>query len=178
VPFIGQTYLAEGDYGGAQDFTERALAMDRNNLYANLFFPAIELYQGRHQQFADRLRESRARIGDDPMFVASEALQAARDGRGARARTLVKKALASKSLVHTHHTVHLAAAVFATLGEPARSVALLRKAAKIGLPSYTWFRDDPHFEPLRGYRPFLTLMAALKKECAGYQREFGSAAAT
>ncbi|HMF44316.1 MAG TPA: hypothetical protein VKQ32_26770 [Polyangia bacterium] len=177
VPFIGQTYFAEGDYDGAQDFTERALAMDRNNLYANLFFPAIDVYRGRGQVLVTRLRDSRARIGDDPMFVACEALQAAWDGRAARARALVKKALAGKSVVHAHHTVHLAVAVCATLGEPARSVALLRKASKIGLPSYSGFRDDPHFEALRSYRPFLMLMAALKKECGGYQREFGAATA-
>jgi eukaryotic-like serine/threonine-protein kinase len=175
VPFIGQTYFAEGDYDGAQDFTERALVIDRSNLYANLFLPVIELYRGRRTEFISRLRESRERIGDDPLFVACEALQAAKDGRVARARALVKKALTARSLVHTHHTVHLAAAMHAVIGEPARSVALLRKAATIGLPSYTGFRDDPHFEALHGYGPFLTLMAALKKECASYQREFGSA---
>jgi hypothetical protein len=67
--------------------------------------------------------------------------------------------------------VHVAAAAHAILGDASRSVALLRKAASIGLPSYTAFRDDPHFDSLHQYQPFLRVMQALRKQCAGYERE-------
>jgi hypothetical protein len=43
------------------------------------------------------------------------------------------------------------------------------------MPNYPVFRDDPHFRPLHNHAGFLRLMATLKRECAGYEREFGHA---
>ncbi|MBI3693668.1 MAG: hypothetical protein HY238_02350 [Acidobacteria bacterium] len=59
------------------------------------------------------------------------------------------------------------------MDQPAPAMALLRKAAALGLPSYPAFRDDPNLVLLRNHRPFLRLLAELKRECASYQREFG-----
>jgi hypothetical protein len=70
--------------------------------------------------------------------------------------------------------LHHAAATCAVLEKPAQAVTLLRKAARIGLPNYPLFRDEPHFRPLQNYAPFLRLMTVLRKEWTGYRKEFGT----
>ena len=59
------------------------------------------------------------------------------------------------------------------LGNPARAIALLRKASSTGLPSYPVYREDPHFHSLREQPEFLSLMGKLKREWEGYRQEFG-----
>jgi tetratricopeptide (TPR) repeat protein len=172
LTFLGQTYFVDGDYDGALEFTERALRLDRQGLYANLFLPAALLYQGRGADMLSAVKQAREHIGDDPVLRAYESLLHARDGRAARARTGVRKALAGKSYVHAHHTAHIAGGAYALLGDRARSVALLRKAASSGYPCYTGFRDDPHLENLRQYAPFLRLLSAIKRECVRLERDF------
>lgn len=108
------------------------------------------------------------------MLLGDEALIHAKEGRVAKAHATIKKASQGKSLVHGHHTHHLVAAAHAVLGDHRPSVAALRKAACTGFPNYAGFRDDPHFESLHGYPPFLELMSALKRECGGYHREFSA----
>ena len=79
-------------------------------------------------------------------------------------------------LLHTHHMWHTAAAAYAVLGKPAPAIRLLKKAASLGLPNYTMFRDDPHLVSLHDEPQFSKLLAGLKRELAGYQREFGATA--
>lgn len=73
-------------------------------------------------------------------------------------------------------TLHNLAAAYATLEKPAQAISLLRKTSGIGLPNYPLFRDDPHFQALHNYPPFLRLMAGLKREWEGYRHEFGAQA--
>jgi hypothetical protein len=48
-------------------------------------------------------------------------------------------------------------------------------ASAYGLPNFPAFRDDPHFQSLQNYPSFRTLLAKLKREWAGYEKEFGGA---
>jgi TolB-like protein/tetratricopeptide (TPR) repeat protein len=173
LTFIGQTFLGVGDYDGADDFIARALRLDRAGLYVHLFRPAIALYRGRDDMLLRTIQEARATVGDDPLFHAYEAVFHARDGRSAKARGSLRKALAGRSQTHTHHTMHFAGAARALLEDRTRSVALIKKAASTGLPSYTTFRDDPFLVSLRGFGPFVNLLGALKKEVAGYRLQLG-----
>jgi tetratricopeptide (TPR) repeat protein len=175
--FLGQTFFEERDYERASDFTERALAIDRAGLYANLLRPVIALYRDQHEEAQRCIREARSATGEDSMLLAYEAVIHAKEGRSARSQGALRKALAGDSLVHSHHTFHLAAVAYAVLGNPRRSVELLRKAATSGFPNYTGFRDDPHFRPLHRYAPFLKLMADLKRQVARHDRKFRAAGA-
>jgi hypothetical protein len=98
----------------------------------------------------------------------------AKRGEIGKAKELARRALrGGKTLLHTHHMFHTAAAVNALLGKPARAIALLCKARGTGLPNYPVFREDPHFHSLRERPEFLSLMAGLKREWEGYRQEFG-----
>jgi hypothetical protein len=79
--------MAQGDYDAAEDFTYRALAMDPASLYANLFLPMIAVYRADASQFTRTLTQGRATVGDDPMFLAYEALHLAKSGRRVKAGT-------------------------------------------------------------------------------------------
>ena len=174
LSFLAQTFFETRDYDRARSFTERALAIDRAGLYANLFRPMASIYDGRLDDANRHVREARLAVGSDPMLFGYDALLHAKDGRAAKARTAIKKAAQGKSLVHGHHTYHLVAAAAAVLGDARASVTALRKAARSGLPNYSGFRDDPHFESLHRHKPFLELMSALKRETAAYRREFSA----
>jgi hypothetical protein len=148
--------------------------VDRGGLYANLFRPMVSIYDGRLADASRHVREARSAVGADPMLFGYDALVHAKEGRAAKARAAIKKASQGKSLVHGHHTHHLIAAASAVVGDVRASVSALRKAAQNGLPNYAGFRDDPYFEPLHGYGPFLELMSALRRETTAYRREFSA----
>ena len=98
----------------------------------------------------------------------------AKRGEARKAKHVLQKALrGGKTLIHTHHLWHNAAGAYALMDKPAPAMALLRKAAVLGLPSYPAFRDDPNLAPLRNHAPFLRLLDSLRRERAAYQREFG-----
>jgi hypothetical protein len=107
-------------------------------------------------------------------LVAAEALLWAKRGDKRKAGRLIDKAMRGKSLLHTHHMLHYAAAACAVIEKPAQAVALLRKAVATGLPNYPAFRDDPHLQPLHTHPQFLRLMNDLKREWTSYQREFAA----
>jgi len=54
-------------------------------------------------------------------------------------------------------------------------VSLLERAAAFGMPNYTLFRDDPHFQPLHSQARFTKLLAKLQREHRGYLKDFDSA---
>jgi hypothetical protein len=60
------------------------------------------------------------------------------------------------------------------MGEAARAVSLLDRAAAFGLPNYTLFRDDPHFRELHHHPRFKSLMTKLKREYQAYQTDFSA----
>ena len=100
----------------------------------------------------------------------------AKRGEPRKAEQATRKALrVGKSVLHTHHMWHAAAATYATIGKKELAVPLLARAAKTGLPNYPVFRDDPHFKAMHTYVPFQRLLAKIKKETESYQREFGKA---
>jgi hypothetical protein len=153
----------------------RTLAIDPANLFTNLFGPMISLYRGHFAEMAVRIKRAADVVGPDPMLDSYQALALAKQGHAKKSLKMLQKSLRGRTRLHTHHAMHMSAAAYAVLGDKARAVRLLAKAAATGFPDYPAFRDDPHFASLHRYGPFLKLMAALRKECAGYQREFGSA---
>jgi len=175
LSFLAQTAFLGGQYEEAREWFARALSLDRANLWANLFSPTVPLYAGQLEQAAEAIRSASQVLPKDPLLLSCEALLWAKRGDRRKAEQLIQKALhGEKSLLHTHHMMHMVAAAYGVLGKPQPALAWLRKASATGLPAYPSFRDDPHFESMQNNPQFLRFMADLKKECTSYQREFGS----
>jgi len=172
--FLGQIAIYSWNYDEAEEYHLRAFHVDPTNIWAHLFYPTIALYRGQLEEAAERIRVARQLLPDDPWLRSCEALLWAKRGESGKAEELAHRALrGGKPLLHTHHMFHTTAAAHALLGNPARAIALLRKASGTGLPNYPVFREDPHLHSLRERPDFLSLMAELKREWESYRREFG-----
>jgi serine/threonine protein kinase/cytochrome c-type biogenesis protein CcmH/NrfG len=173
LTFLGQTILFQGKYDEAGEFFARALTFDSGSLWANIFYPMVPLYGGKPEDAAEKIRAARQIVPGDALLTSWEALLWAKRGEMRKAEQTVRRAIsAGKSVLHTHHMMHTAAAVYAAIGKPAQAVRLLRQARRTGLPNYPLFRDDPHFRPLAAHPPFRRLLAELKREWEGYRRDF------
>lgn len=174
LTFLGQVMLFESKYDEAERYFNRALSLDPSSLWANLFSPMVSLYGPNPESAVGVLSTAQQIVPGDALLISWEALLWAKRGVERNAERLVHKALRiGKSVLHTHHMWHTAAATYATIGKRAEAVRLLARAGRTGLPNYPLFRDDPHFKPLAGYAPFLRLLGNLKKETEAYRREFG-----
>jgi TolB-like protein/tRNA A-37 threonylcarbamoyl transferase component Bud32/Tfp pilus assembly protein PilF len=174
LTFLGQVLLFESKYDEAEKYFNRALSLDPSSLWANLFSPMVPLYGPNPESAMGMLSTAQQIVPGDALLMSWEGLLWAKRGVPRKAERLVQKALKiGKSVLHTHHMWHTAAATYATIGKPAEAVHLLTRAGRTGLPNYPLFRDDPHFKPLAAYAPFLRLLGNLKKETEAYRREFG-----
>jgi tetratricopeptide (TPR) repeat protein len=173
--FIGHTALYRCDYQEAEEFQARALRLDPANIWANGLSPTALLYAGKFADAEKRIHTANQVLGEDPWLVSCEALLWAKRGEVRKAEALSRKALRPvKTFLHTHHLWHNVAAAYAVIGKPALALALLRKASNQGLPNYPAFRDDPHFQSLQKYTPFVGLLRKLQHEWKSYSQEFGS----
>ncbi|HKS96159.1 MAG TPA: hypothetical protein VJV74_08500, partial [Terriglobia bacterium] len=173
--FSGQVRAYMGDYAEAEEYYTRGLSIDPSHLWGNLFSAVAPLYWGDFERAEPAIRKARQVLPGEPMLDSCEALLWARRGERRKAEQALRRALkGSKSVLHTHHNWHAAAAAYATIGKPTEAIVLIKKAGGFGLPNYPAFRDDPFFGPLRNHPQFLRVMAGLKKQWTSYQREFGT----
>jgi eukaryotic-like serine/threonine-protein kinase len=173
--FSGQVRAYMGEYAEAEEYYTRGLAIDHSHLWGNLFAAIAPLYGQNFERAEPAIRKARQVLPGELMLESCEALLWARRGERRKAEQALRRALkGGKSLLHTHHNWHAAAAAYATIGKPTEAISLLKKAGGFGLPNYPAFRDDPFFQPLHNHPQFLRLMANLKKEWTSYQREFGA----
>jgi hypothetical protein len=134
----------------------------------------VPLYRQQWDRAALRIRKAKQILPDDPVLLSLEALLMAKGGEKRKTSKAIQKALrGGKSVSHTHHTLHNAAAACALIGKSDHAITLLREAGRTGLPDYQLFRDDPHFESLRQHSRFVRLPADLKREWESYGKEFG-----
>jgi TolB-like protein/tRNA A-37 threonylcarbamoyl transferase component Bud32 len=176
LTFLGQAVMLQGNFEESEAYFKRALSLDPANLWANLFSPMLPLYGRNPEGAVPLIQNAQQFFSGDPLLTAWEGLLWAKRGESRKAEQSVRNALkVGKSVLHTHHMWHTAAAVYATLGKSDKAVALLARAGRTGLPNYPVFRDDPHFQSLQKYPPYLRLLANLKKETESYRREFARA---
>jgi TolB-like protein/tRNA A-37 threonylcarbamoyl transferase component Bud32/Tfp pilus assembly protein PilF len=174
LTFLGQAKMFHGDYGEAQTYFKRALSLDPASLWANLFSPMVPLYGENPEDAVELLNGAQHFFPGDALLTSWQGLLWAKRGEPRKAEQSIRKALGvGKSVLHTHHMWHTAAATYAVLGKPELAVRLLHRAAKNGLPNYPVFRDDRYFQSMHKYGPFLRLLANVKKESDRYRQEFG-----
>lgn len=177
VTFLALTTLYRGDYEEAYELYVQALALDPDSIWPNLFFPLVPLYMGRPADAIEKLRVARQLLPEEPVLLSVESLIAAHDGRFARAEQLADAALEQpRTMLHTHHLWHNAAAAFSLCGKPEKAIPWLKRSTEMGLPNYPLFSSDPHLRSLQHHPDFMALMTGLRGEHEGYQNEFGTGA--
>ena len=174
LTFLGQARMLQGDYDEAASWFKRALTLDPASLWVNLFSPMVPLYGKNPEGAVELIRSAQHFFPGEALLTSWEGLLWANRGEPRKAEQSIRKALkVGTSMLHTHHMWHAAAATYAAIGKPQLAVPLLARAARTGLPNYPVFRDDQHFQSMHNYGPYLRLLAKVKKESDGYQREFG-----
>jgi Flp pilus assembly protein TadD len=134
----------------------------------------VPLYGENPEDAVELLNGAQHFFPGDALLTSWQGLLWAKRGEPRKAEQSIRKALGvGKSVLHTHHMWHTAAATYAVLGKPELAVRLLHRAAKNGLPNYPVFRDDRYFQSMHKYGPFLRLLANVKKESDRYRQEFG-----
>jgi serine/threonine protein kinase/Tfp pilus assembly protein PilF len=177
--FVGQTAAFQGKYEEAEEYNARAVVADPANMWVNLFYPVLYMSMGKPEKAAEKIRIARQLLPQEPTLTSVEALLCAQRGENRKAGQLLDKALrGGKPLLHTHHMWHYAAGVYATIGQPAKAVTWLRKAAGFGLPNYPLFGTDPLLKPLQNQTTYLRFMADLKRTWEQHKRAFGKETST
>lgn len=167
------TELYMGDYMQAAEFADRALALEPALLHANLSSPLPWIYSGEMEMAREKLKIARQMIPDEQQIDCMEGMILARAGDFKRAEEITDHALVSKrSLVHTHHSWHCAATVYAMCGKPEKAIAELRRCAEGGLPNYRAFENDPFLRNLQSNSDFVGLMRNLRQDYDAFRRDF------
>ena len=174
--FVGQVDSYAWRWEQARDYQERALRVDPTNLWARVFYPTTELYTGRLEQAEKSIRAARQVLPNDSWLTVCESMLLAKRGENRKAEQALICGLQSggKTMLHTHHMWHTAAAVYAILGKKMPAMLWLTKAAVTGLPNYNLFRDDPHLASLKNNQRYAALLTRLRREFLAYEREFGT----
>ena len=168
-----QTSLYTGNYGAADDWNERALALQPSLVHANINSPLPWIYSGELGEAREKLRKARLMIPEEPQIDAMEGLISVREGEHKRAEQLADQAVASrKSMVHSHHSWHCAAGVYAMCGRPEKAMAELKRCAEGGLPNYRAFERDPHLRSLHSHPEFLAFIRQLRRDHETFRVEF------
>ncbi len=175
LPYTSQAFIAcyNGDYALADRYLQKSLTIEPSLLHANILAPIPSIYAGDFGRAREQLRKAQQMVPGEPQLRTSEALILAREGDFKRAEQLADEAVANqKGMMHFHHALHLAAAVYAVCGKPQKAVKELKHAADTGLPSHRAFENDPHFQSLRDHPDFIALMNDLRRDYASIRQEF------
>jgi serine/threonine protein kinase/tetratricopeptide (TPR) repeat protein len=167
------TALYMGDYAQASEFGEQALALESSLVHANIFSPLPSIYAGNLKTAREKLKVARQMIPEEQQIACMEGMILAHEGDFKRAEELTDDAVASKrSMVHTHHSWHCAAGVYAMCGKPEKAVAELKRCAEGGLPNYRAFEKDPHLRSLHSHPEFIELMRNLRHDYEAFRKDF------
>jgi tetratricopeptide (TPR) repeat protein len=171
---LGVVTLYRGDYAAANEYFDRCLALEPALLLGNIFAPIAPILMGRLDLAREKIRKARQMVPEEPQLTCLDALIAAQEGDFPRAEQLADEASSAKrkSITHTHHTWHHAAAVYALCGKPEKAMPQLRRCAELGLPNYRLFTSDPTLRPLKDHPEFGDLMTELRRQHDRHRAEF------
>jgi hypothetical protein len=174
LSMMSQPLLFLGRAEEAGEYQERGLRLDASNVNLNLFHAHYRVSVGDLGGTEQALAHARAVVGDDAMLDATEALLWAKRGEPTRAEAMLARMRKhTRSVAHTHHVWHQAAAVHALLGQPSDAVEHLRNAAENGFPNEPLFRNDPDLSSLRDDEEMRALIADVAQQRTELRREFG-----
>jgi serine/threonine protein kinase/Tfp pilus assembly protein PilF len=175
LSYAGRSYTAlyMGDYAKASEFVERALALEPGLIHANINSPLPSIYTGDLKTAREKLKVARQMIPGEPQLDCMEGMILAHEGDFKRAEQLADEAVASKgSMVHTHHSWHCAAEIYAMCDRPEKAVTELKRCAQGGLPNYRAFEKDPHLRSLHSHPEFIELMRDLRRDYEAFRKDF------
>jgi len=175
LSYAGRAYTAlyMGEYAKSYEINLHALALEPALIHANINSPLPSIYVGDLEAAREKLKIARQMIPEEPQIACMEGMILAREGDFKRAEELTDAAIATKrSMVHTHHSWHCAAGVYAMCGKPEKAVAQLQRCAEGGLPNYRAFEKDPHLRSLHGDPGFLALMRDLRRDFEAFRKDF------
>jgi serine/threonine protein kinase/tetratricopeptide (TPR) repeat protein len=166
----------EGDWAMADDYYQRALAMEPALLHANVQAPLPLIYSGQLGKAREQLRRASQMIPGEAQLISMEGLILACEGDFKRAEQLADEAAAIKrSVLHLHHSTHCVADVYALCGKPDKAITELKRCAETGLPNHRAFENDPHLRSLHANPEFIALMRDLRRDYEVFKKEFGLA---
>ena len=102
----------------------------------------------------------------------SSPLGLAMAGKFAEAEAAALRVLAGRPARDLHHAVWPLAGVYALQGKAREAVAILRRTAELGLPSYPMVERNPSLDRIRKDPEFLRFAEESRARWLSYQREF------
>ncbi len=118
----------------------------------------------------DQPNRGRGQGADAEDFASARAVILARGGRRTAAEQDIRLAVRLGSgRSHFHHAEYNIATAYALLGDHAKAIEWLRRAAGDGLPCYPLFARDPYLDGLRRDSAFVAFLAQLKAQWEGYK---------
>ena len=176
IVYTGKSYIAQymGDFARAEELMERALALDPTSVISNINSPLPMLGMGNLSAAREKLRKVQQMVPEEPQLLSVEGLMLALDGDFGKAEQLADQTVASKrSLVHSHHSWHCAAGVYALCGKPEKAIHELKRCAENGLPNHRAFLRDTYLKSLHGHPEFENLICQLRHDYEAFRHEFG-----
>lgn len=175
IVYTGQSYIAQymGDFARAEELVQRALALEPTSVISNIFAPLPAISMGNLNGAREKLRKVRQMVPEEPQLLSMEGLMLALEGDFRKAEQLADETVASKrSLVHSHHSWHCAAEVYALCGKPEKAIQELKRCAENGLPNHRAFLRDDYLRPLHGHPEFENLIRELRRDYEEFRQEF------
>ena len=157
----GTAAIAAGRYEEAKRWLEEAHNLSGPTV-SDWYFAQALYYSGERHRAEELLRALHGSAQGEQRARATLASFLAARGHRDEARSLIDRALATGYM--DHHVAYSLGATYAQLGESARAMPWLGKAADTGFPCYPWFSHDPLLQPLRSTADFNSLLTRLQEQ--------------
>lgn len=155
----GTAALVGGRFSEAKKWLEQARSLSGPTV-SDWYYAQTLYYTGDHLGAEELLRSLRGGAQGEQRARATLASFAAASGDQEQANSLLAQTLAAAYM--DHHVAYSLGAAYAQLGQPARALTWLRKAADSGFPCAQWFARDPLLQPLHHNQDFNRLLSDLK----------------
>lgn len=173
--YTGQSYIAHymGDFARAEELVQRALALEPTSVIGNIIAPLPMISMGNLNGAREKLRKVRQMVPEEPQLLSMEGLMLALEGEFNKAEQLADETVASnRSLVHSHHSWHCAAEVYALCGKAEKAVQQLKRCAENGLPNHRAFLQDAFLRSLHDNPEFENMIRRLRRDYEAFSQEF------
>lgn len=190
---LGSVYLHIGLLDKALQHLQTALRLDPRSLDSAYRIPRVYLYQhkyaealagfervaigpnwqkalalwylGRREEALAYVATLEVKYSTSEDVLSTRALMLAGTGQRQQAETQIRLAIRQgEGKSHFHHAQYNIALAYAVMGDRARAMEWLRRAAEEGFPCYPLFKDDPHLAGLRSDPEFRTFMEDLRRQ--------------